>query len=59
MRKGLNKITKNFRVADLPVQERIRIENFGPCVKVAEDLSVIHAATGVGGILDLYMNSAE
>lgn len=53
MRKGLNKITKNFRVADLTVQEQIRIESFGPCVEVAEDLSVIHGAIGVGGILDL------
>jgi hypothetical protein len=28
-------------------------ENFSPYVKVAEDLSVTHTDTGVGGILDL------
>jgi hypothetical protein len=51
--KGLKKIAKNFKLADLTVRERIRIENFSPCVKVADGLGVIHAATGVGGILDL------
>jgi len=42
-------MAKNFRLADLIVHERIRIENCSPCVKVA----VIHADTGVGGILDI------
>jgi uncharacterized protein YajQ (UPF0234 family) len=51
--KGLKKIAKYFRLADLKVHERIRTENFSPCVKVADDLSAIHAATGVGGVLDL------
>jgi len=51
--KGLKKIAKNFRLADLKVYERIRIENFSPCVKAADDLSVIRASTGVGEVLDL------
>jgi len=50
---GLKKIAKNVRLADLTVHERIRIGNFSPCVKVVDDLSVIHAAAGVGGLLDL------
>jgi hypothetical protein len=51
--KGIKKITNNFRLADLTLHEQNSIEIFRLCVKVAEGLSVSHAATGVGGILDL------
>jgi len=49
----MKKITNNSRLADLTVHEQNSTEIFNPCVKVAEDLSVLHAATDVGGILDL------
>jgi len=49
----MKKITNNFRLAELTVHEQNSIEIFSPCVKVAEDRSVLHVAIGVGGILYL------